>query len=145
MAALGWLVGLADRKARRRRHEIRRGVRKAAEKTPADLQGALGLVLPLLDPLRQRRGLTRRPASLSRAAPTDPLALWAYLNALGGRQLGPGQPLLSRGRGAEQTDTTPRLPAKDELDHVLACYQRPPAADGPSWPRRRSSRTSPTS
>ncbi len=61
---------------------------------------------------------------LTRATPTDPLALWAYLYTLGGRQLGLGTRNYNYSGGADSlNENAPPLEAKDELDHVLACYQ----------------------
>ena len=58
---------------------------------------------------------------LAKVAPADPLALWAYLYAIGGRQTGLGQQYYVY-QGQDQRDTTPPLET-DELENVLACYR----------------------
>ena len=77
---------------------------------------------------------------LTRATPTDPLALWAYLYSLGGRQLGLGSRYYVYPGRDTLNDSTPPL-EKDELDHVLACYQslrarRPELAQAQIAPER---------
>ena len=94
--------------------------------------------------LRQCRGVYAAGRRCSRAAPADPLALWAYLYSLGGRQAAAGPADTSSPGSPELEDNTPPLD-KAELDHVLACYRVAASAGVPSWPRPRSFRTSPTS
>ena len=63
------------------------------------------------------------------------MALWAYLQSLGGRQRPVGQRIVVSSISANvQTDDTPPL-VKDELDHVMECYRglrarRPELAQG---------------
>ena len=86
MAALGWLLSLSRARARRQADEVVAGYPQGGREDAGRRSRALELVLSLPDALRQRRRCSRPPASSSRAAATDPLALWAYLHALGGRQ-----------------------------------------------------------
>ena len=144
MAALGWLVSLAQKQGPAKADEVVAAFRKAAEKTPADLRA-------LWDWFYLCGCGTTTPATfaagraLSRAAPTDPLALWAYLHALGGRHLGAGQQLLRHRQAARAGRTTPRRWTRTSWSTSWRCYQRLRGRDAPSWPRPRSSRTSPTS
>ena len=120
MAALGWLVSLAQKQGQAKVDEIVAGVRQAAEKTPADPRALWDWFY--LGVLRyDNPGVLAAGRALSRAAPTDPLALWAYLYALGGRHMGTGQQYYVS-QGQEPKDATPPL-EKDELEHVLSCYR----------------------
>ena len=122
MAALGWIVGLAERQGSAKGDEVVAAFRKAAEKTPADLR-AIWDWFYFCEMRYDNAGAFAAAGALSRAAPTDPLALWAYLYALGGRQLGLGMRYYANAsRDIGRKDNTPALD-KDELDHVLACYQ----------------------
>ncbi|HZW30043.1 MAG TPA: tetratricopeptide repeat protein, partial [Isosphaeraceae bacterium] len=121
MAALGWLLSLAQKESPARANEFLTRVRQSAEQTPSDLR-ALWDWFYLCGLRQDNLGVLAAGRALSRAAPTDPLALWAYLYAIGGRSLGAGQRYyISQFRGP-QKDTTPPL-EKDELEHVLACYR----------------------
>ncbi len=120
MAALGWLVSLAQKQGKANADAVAAEVRQAAEKTPADPRalwdwfylGALQYDNP---------AVLAAGRALSRATPADPLALWAYLYAIGSRQLGTGQRSYVS-QGQEANDTTPAL-AGDELEHLLTCYR----------------------
>ncbi len=120
MAALGWLLGLAERKGPDKAKELIESFRKAAEKKPADVH-ALWDWFYLCQMRFDNAGAYKATLDLTRATPTDPLALWAYLYAVGGRQLGLG----TRNYNYAGRDSLNRASpmAKDELDHVLACYQ----------------------
>ncbi|MFI5456257.1 MAG: DUF1583 domain-containing protein [Isosphaerales bacterium] len=120
MAALGWLVSLAQKTSPPKGELVVARFRKASEKTPADLRSLWDWFHLCL--LRYDNAAAFEAGKiLSRAAPTDPLALWAYLYSVGGRERGLGQRNYVSQRGEQQKDNTPPLePA--ELDHVLACY-----------------------
>ena len=61
--------------------------------------------------------------TLSRSLATDPLALWACLQSLGGRQRPVGQRVvIPVSAAARQKDDTPPLDQR-ELDHVMECYR----------------------
>ena len=120
MAALGWLVSLAQKEGQAKADAIVAGVRQAAEKTPADPRALWDWFY--LGVLRyDNPGILSAGRALSRATPTDPMALWAYLHAMGSRHLGAGQQYYVS-QGQEPKDTTPPL-EKDELEHVLSCYK----------------------
>ncbi|MGP0063330.1 MAG: DUF1583 domain-containing protein [Isosphaeraceae bacterium] len=122
MAALGWIVSLAERNASAKGEEIVAAFRKAAEKTPADIH-AIWDWFYLCEMRYDNAAAFAAARMLSRATPNDPLALWAYLYAVGGRQLGLGvRNYTYAGRDTGQKDNTPPLD-KDELEHVLACYR----------------------
>ncbi len=120
MAALGWLVGLADRQGADKGKALIAEFRKAAEKKPADVQ-ALWEWFYLCEMRFDNAGAYKAARDLTRATPTDPLALWAYLYTLGGRQLGLGSRYYNYS-GRDSLNNAPPL-EKDELDHVMACYQ----------------------
>ena len=72
---------------------------------------------------------------LSEAGARDPVALWAYLHALGARGLALGVRYGVREAGMEEENVAPL--ERPEVDHVIACFAScEPAA--PSWPRARS-------
>ncbi len=122
MSALGWLVSLAQKRGTARAEEVIAAFRKASERSPANLR-ALWDWFYLCVMRYDNAGAFAAARSLSRAAPTDPLALWAYLYALGGRQLGTGMRYYANAsRDTSRSDHTPPLD-NDELKHVLACYQ----------------------
>ena len=53
---------------------------------------------------------------LSRATPNDPLALWAYLYSVGGRETATGRRALTVvNRGMPAKDTTPPLPPQSSI------------------------------
>ncbi len=86
LAALGWLLGRAQSKAASGTQDPAALFQEAAEKTPADIH-ALWDWFYLCQVRYDNAGLFEAARRLSRAAPTDPVALWAYLHALGGRRL----------------------------------------------------------
>ena len=95
-------------------------IKKAGEKTPPDVRALWDwFYLSLIR--YDNAAVYLAGQGLSKAAPNDPLALWAYLYSIGGRQTGLGQQYYVY-QGEEQKDTTPPL-ENDELDHVLACYR----------------------
>ena len=124
--------------------EVVAAFRKAAEKTPADVRAHLGLVLPLRDAVRQRRGVRRGPRPDPRRAHRPAGALGLSLRA-GRPAARPGHPLLHL-RGPRRRTEGQHAAARARTSWITcwpATRASGPAA--PSWPRRRSSRTSPTS
>ena len=68
-------------------------------------------------------GLFAIAGKLSRSAAADPVALWAYLYSMGGRQLLLGREyFVNSGQALGTEESTPPL-TQDELDHVMSCYQ----------------------
>ena len=106
--------GLAGRHRREERQGAGRGIGRAGSqggrKEPRRSSRALGLVLSQPAALRQRRRLAAGKL-LSQAAPNDPLALWAYLYSVGGREraTGPARRLSTSTRAQQPKDTTPPL------------------------------------
>jgi lipopolysaccharide biosynthesis regulator YciM len=120
MAALGWLVSLADKSGKEKGQEAVARIRKASEKTPANIRALWDWFYLCL--LRYDNAAAFRAGqTLSRAAAADPLAAWAYLYAMGGRQQSGQAARVYVGRGVEAKDSTPPL-EKAELDHALSCY-----------------------
>ncbi len=118
--------------------------RKAAEKTPADLR-AIWDWFYLCEMRYDNAGAFAAARALSRAAPTDPLALWAYLYALGGRHLGMGMRYYAYARAATPPEGQHAAPRQGRAGACPGLLPRTRGRDAPSWPRPRSSRTSPTS
>ncbi len=64
---------------------------------------------------------------MSRAAPSDPVALWAYLYTMGGRRLPLGREFfISQSQPqvplTDQEESVPPL-EHDELEHMMSCYR----------------------
>ena len=119
MATLGWLFSQAQKKGPAEGDGFVSKIKKAGQKTPPDVRALwdsfyLGLIR------YDNATVYEAGKGLSEAAPNDPLALWAYLYSIGGRQTGLGQQYYVN-QGEEQKDTTPPL-ERDELEHVLASY-----------------------
>ena len=90
MAALAWLMSLAENQGAGKSEAVIAAFRKAAGKSPADLRSLWDwfyLCAVRLD----NAGAFEAAKALNRAAPTDTTALWAYLYCIGGRGLPPGQ------------------------------------------------------
>ena len=137
MASLGWLVAVAERKARRRKTSWSQRFRKAGEKSPADLRAIWDWYYLVPAALRQRGGILAAGKLLSRAAPDDPLALWAYLYSLGGREVdGPATTTSSSIRARSQGHHPAARAGRARPCACRASARCRPA--GPSWPRRRS-------
>ncbi len=88
MAALGWLMSLAEKQGAGQSEAVIAAFRQAAGKSPADLRSLWDwfyLCAVRLD----NAGVFEAAKSLSRAAPTDTTALWAHLHSVGGRGLRP--------------------------------------------------------
>ncbi len=120
MAALGWLVSLARGQDKAKEDAVLAQFRAAKDKVPHDPR-ALWDWYYLNLALGDNTGTYEAARDLSRAAPSDPMALWIYLSSLGTRQFGQGQRYYVA-PGTEGDDGTPPLPA-DEIDHVLAAYR----------------------
>ncbi len=122
MASLGWLTALTQKKGKTQEDAFVAGLRQAAEKAPADLRAVWDWYYSCL--LRYDNvGAFAAGKLLSRSAPNDPLALWAYLNSAGGRDQAAGQRNAVVIRPGEQPkDSTPPLEAA-ELDHVMMCFR----------------------
>ncbi len=122
LAALGWLSTLAQKQGGAKLEAVVASFRERAEKRPVDLRASwdwLYLCAIRLD----HAGEFAAARALSRAAPNDPLALWAYLHSLGGRQTPLGQPFaVSPARVTAPEENILPLDG-DELGHVLACYR----------------------
>ena len=90
MASLAWLVAIAERHNKAQAEELIARIRKAGEKSPADpraLWDSFYLSLVRFD----NAGTLAAGKLLSQGLPNDPLALWAYLYSLGGREQPTGQ------------------------------------------------------
>ena len=144
MAALGWLVSLAERQGAEQGQGARSPrIRKAAEKKPADLQ-ALWDWFYLCAMRFDNAGAYEAARDLSPRHADRPAGLWAYL--------------LQRwaaGSSAWATAITSTQAANRGRQRAAAGTSRARSRAGllparsrpgvPSWPRPRSSRTSPTS
>ena len=120
MAAMGWLVSLAEKTDAAKTEEVMARFRTASEKTPADVRALWDWFYLCL--LRYDNAAAFNACkTLSRAAAADPLALWAYLYSLGSRQQSGQASRYVVSRNTDAKDTTPPL-EKGELDHVLSCF-----------------------
>lgn len=119
MAALGWLVSLAEKKGPSGSKDVIAAFRKTATRTPADAH-ALWDWFYLCEMRFDNAGAFAAARELVRAAPTDPLAHWAYLYTLGSRQLGLGMRYYNYS-GRNEVAHAPPLDS-EELDRVLASY-----------------------
>ena len=122
MAALGWMLNQAEREGPSKREELIARIRRASEKTPADAR-ALWDWFYLCLMRNDNPGIYAAGRLLARSLATDPLALWAFLQSLGGRHRPVGQRIIvSAASSTDQKDDTPPLD-QDELDHVMECYR----------------------
>ena len=123
MAAMGWLLNLAQKQSQASGVEQVKHMRTAAEKTPADPRALWDWYYLCL--LRSdNAGAFAAAKNLSRAAATDHSALWAYLISLRARQrpLGTRVTVAVAAKVMDQKDDTPPLD-KNETEHVLDCYR----------------------
>jgi tetratricopeptide (TPR) repeat protein len=127
MAALGWLIGFEQKHNATAASAIA-AIESAAAKTPADVH-ALWDWFYLCQMRYDNAGLFAVARKLSRAAKTDPIALWAYLHVMGGRDVPLGTefvfsqiPSLLRQLTNPTSEDGARPLDKAELDHVMACY-----------------------
>ncbi len=122
MAALGWLVSLAGKEQPSRQDDVIAGFRAAALKTPTDLH-AIWNWFYMCAVRDDHAGAFEAARKLTEPAPHDPLALWAFLNALGQRTAPLGQRVAQNVqtpiRQAEENDTPLE---RHEVDHIIACY-----------------------
>ncbi len=126
MASLAWLVALARKQGK---EEAFLAEQKAArEKAPQDVRKLWDwFYLELIE--QEGREIYEAARALSRAARSDPSAQFVYLNSLSQRASSPGQRYYAN--NDDTIDKTPPLP-KDELEHVLACYNSL-VAQKPDW------------
>jgi tetratricopeptide (TPR) repeat protein len=118
IAALGWLESLSQKDKTNAAFVKER--REAANRAGNDLRALWDwYYLELVRQENQDAYLAAR--ELSRRAPSDLSAQFAYLNSLRLRAQRSGQVGVAR-VGSGVIDTTPPLDP-DELDHVLACYE----------------------
>ena len=127
MATLGWLLSFEQQHKATPPSPIA-AIERAAEKGPADVH-ALWDWFYLCQMRYDNAALFEAARKLSRAAATDPIAMWAYLHVMGGRQLPPGREfgfsqqvsILAQLTAAPgQEESSPLESA--ELDHMVACY-----------------------
>ncbi|MHB1556493.1 MAG: DUF1583 domain-containing protein [Isosphaeraceae bacterium] len=120
MAALGWLVSLAEKKGPSGSKQVIAAFRKAAGHNPPDAQ-ALWDWFYLCAMRFDNAGAFAAARDLVRTTPTDPLAHWAYLYTLGGRHLGLGMRYYNY---SSRNEVAHALPLDgEELDRVLASYR----------------------
>jgi len=120
MAALGWIVSLARKEGNPKEEAVLASFRAAKDRTPPDPRAHWDWYLICLV-RNDFRGAYEASRDLSRAAPSDPTALWVYLSSLGSRQQGMGVRYYVA-PGSENNDGTPPL-AAIELEHALSCYR----------------------
>ena len=139
-------------------------IRKEAEMAPANVR-ALWDWFYVCQLRYDNAAVFDAAGRLSRAAANDPVALWAYLHVMGGRQLPLGSELFfSQLTSSSILEDHVASLDSGELDHVMACYQAlktrrpdlaaalvliifPTSSSGPSdWIRNRGfiARRSPT-
>ena len=132
MAGLGWVVSLAGSEQPSRQNEFIASFQAAAFKTPADLH-ALWNWFYLCASRDDNAGAFDAGRRLSAAAPGNPLALWAFLHALGARDAAIGVRARVMVERPSDENVAPLEP--HEVDHVVACYRelharRPELAQG---------------
>lgn len=115
MAALGWLLRLADKEGKR--EEFIAALRAARDKPKADSRDLWDWYY--LQLVRQDQKEIYQ-AIREIALRGEPEAQWLYLVSLAGRATPQNRQVASNRGGA--TDTTPPLPP-DELEQVLTCYR----------------------
>ncbi len=120
MAAMGWLLSLADREKPSRVDELVARFRAAAMKSPADVHAVWDWFYFCL--MREDNpGTFEAGRMLSEAAPGDPLALWAYLHSLGLRKTPSSQRVIISILRQPEENVDPL--EKKEVDHVIDCYR----------------------
>ncbi len=109
MASIGWLLSLAQKKSAKEAEETVTGFKKASEKSPADAR-AIWDWFYLCELKYDNAAAFVAGKALALAAPTEPLALYAYLYSVGARSKRPGPALLRQvGSGpAERHDSASR-------------------------------------
>ena len=129
LAGRAWPSGRVPARARKLIAEFR----KAAEKKPADLRALWDWFYLCADAVDNAAPYAAA-RDLSRATPTDPLALWAYLYIAGRPAARPGQPLLQRTPGRDSRRTARRRWTRTSSITSWPAT-RPCARAGPSWPQ----------
>jgi len=118
MGALGWILAIATKN--KKDAELVASFRAAKAKVPRDPQALWDCYY--LSQLRYENAQAYEDArDLSRAAPTDPMAMWVFLYAVASRQATTGQRYYNQGI-QETEDHTPPLPA-EELEQLMTCYR----------------------
>ena len=113
MAALGWLVSLADHEQPSRLDEVARAVfARRRSKTPTDLHAVWNWFYLCVMREDNAGAFEAGQTKLSEAAPNDPLALWAYLHALGARNTPAGQRYRRRGLRSRQAGKRTSRPSR---------------------------------
>ena len=144
MAALGWLMSLAEKRGPGKSDEIVAAVRKAAEKTPADHPQSLGLVLCVRDAAGQRRRVRGRQGSQSGGADRHDGSVGLSVLASAGEGFRRVKIISCTSTRPREDDDAPPLD-KDELAQLRRHRTRRSEPAGPSWPERRSwSRSTPS-
>lgn len=120
MAALGWRLTLADQIVKKGSDKVVAEFREKSRKTPSNLRDAWDWFY-LCSVRNDNAAAYEAAEKLSRAAPTDPLALWALLHTVGARTAALGQRYYVISSN-DANDHEPPLP-QDQLDHLLAAFQ----------------------
>ena len=94
-------------------------IRAAALKTPADVHasGTGSISARSATTTRRIRGRTK----IDGGRADDPVAMWAYLHALGARNTPLGERYFGRRRGRPEENVTSL--EKSEVDRVISCYR----------------------
>ncbi len=139
IAAMGWLVEPGPEAG----HRGSRGTRgldpQAGREAPADLR-AMWDWFYLCAVRFDNAGCLRGSPRAQPRAPTDPLALWAYLHSLGGRQIAVGQRTSHHPDQERRKTTTPPL----ETGRARPRARLLPLAPGPASRAGRRPRSSST-
>ena len=125
MAALGWLLGF-DQQGKVKDDGLLAVLREAGEKATVDVR-ALWDRFYLCQMQFDNAATFEVARTLSRKAASDPIALWAYLQVMGGRQTPLGREFsFSQGGGFVTLvqEESPSPLGSAELDHVMACYAK---------------------
>ncbi len=136
MAAIGWLVSLAGREQPGGQDEFIAGVRAASLKTPGDHR-AIWNWFYLCNMLLDHAGCFDAARNLSSALPRDPLALWAFLDAIRSRAapLGQRAGLTSGTALFRQWEENVTALERQDVDQMIASFRglrsrRPELAQG---------------
>ncbi len=119
MAALGWLLNIAQKQDKEADFVKRL---KSAADAGSDPR-ALWDWYDLAAVRNQMRACYRAAFKIARAAPTDVVALWAYLYHLSNRENGMNPALLGNAAPNGLLNDQAKPLARDELEFALACYK----------------------
>ena len=120
MAALGWLVSLADKEGPGRMNDLIARLRADALKTPANLH-AIWSWLYVCVVRFDNAGAFEAGKRLTDVAPGDPLALWTFLHTLGARKTPLGERYFASQLRSPEENVPPL--EQNEIDHVTSCYR----------------------